>query len=61
MAAAKVLEELGHASEAAARVWLATAIVIAIIRCNSEVESSMDHSTITTTITVASLVEVAET
>jgi hypothetical protein len=57
---AKVFEEQGHASEAVARVWLATVIAIAIIRCNSEVESNMDHSTITITA-AASLVEVAET
>lgn len=62
--AAKVFEELGHAGEAVARVWrLATATVIAIIRCNSEVEFGMDHLTITTitTATAASLVKVAET
>jgi hypothetical protein len=63
--AAKVFEELGHAGEAVARVWrLATAI--AIIRCNSEVEFSMDRltTTITTTITIApaaKFVKVAET
>ena len=59
--AAKVFEELGHAGEAVARVWrLATAI--AIIRCNSEVEFSMDR--LTTTITIApaaKFVKVAET
>ena len=61
-AAARVFEELGHAGEAVATVWLATVIAIAIIRCNSEVESSMGRLTIATATTAAaSFVEVAET
>jgi len=60
---ARVFEEQGHAGEAVARVWR-PAIAIAIIRCNLEVEFSMDRptiTTITTTATAARLVKVAET